>query len=312
MKCLIVDYMHESIEQDLLDIGVQSDYQPTITREEILNIISDYEGLIVRSKVKVDEDLVAHADKLLFVGRAGAGIDNLDEEILAEKNIAIFNAPEGNRNAVGEQCLGMLLSLMNNVVKADKEVRNLEWDREGNRGEELEGKTVAIVGYGFMGQSFAKKLKGLGVNILAYDKYKSDFGDDQVKQATMDEVYLEADIISLHIPLTEETRDMVDYDYIKQFAKKVYFINSSRGEVVPLEGVCKHMQEGKIKAAALDVLENEKLKTLTELQRKSFDYLSKTNKTILTPHVAGWSFESYERINKVLVGKIKDYLNDIQ
>ncbi|UII21087.1 NAD(P)-dependent oxidoreductase [Fulvivirga ligni] len=312
MKCLIVDYMHESIEQDLREIGVQPDYQPTITREEILSVISEYEGLIVRSKVKVDEELVAGADKLLFIGRAGAGIDNLDEKVLAEKNIAIFNAPEGNRNAVGEQCLGMLLSLMNNVVKADKEVRAFEWDREGNRGEELEGKTVAIIGYGFMGQSFAKKLKGLGVNILAYDKYKSDYGDEQVKQATMEEVYSEADVLSLHIPLTEETRSMVDYDYINQFAKKIYFINSSRGEVVPLDGVCQHMQEGKIKAAALDVLENEKLKTLTELQRKSFEYLSKSDKTILTPHIAGWSFESYERINKVLVSKIKDFLNEIQ
>ncbi|MBL3656405.1 NAD(P)-dependent oxidoreductase [Fulvivirga sediminis] len=309
MNCLIADYMHDSLQQLLLDIGVQPDYRPTITREDILEIISDYEGLIIRSKTRIDEEVVSKASKLLFIARAGAGIDNLDEEAIEKRNIKIFNAPEGNRNALGEHTLGLLLSLMNNIARSDKEVREYTWDREGNRGYEVEGRTVALLGYGHMGGSFAKKVKGMGTRVIAYDKYKNDFSDDVVEEVSMEEVYKEADVFSIHVPLTSETKSLVDYNYISKFRKNFYLLNTSRGEVVSLDGVCKHIEEGKIIGAGLDVLENEKLKTLSEKQKKSFDYLVNSDKTLLTPHIAGWSFESYERINEVLVGKIRGFLS---
>ncbi|UII29392.1 phosphoglycerate dehydrogenase [Fulvivirga maritima] len=310
MNCLIVDYMHDSLQQSLLDIGVQPDYQPTIKRERILEIISEYEGLIIRSKTRVDEEIVSKASKLVFIGRAGAGIDNLDEEAIEKRNITIFNAPEGNRNALGEHTLGLLLSVMNNIARSDKEVRDHIWDREGNRGYEIEGKTVALLGYGHMGGSFAKKVKGMDTRVIAYDKYKEGYSDGIVEEVSMEEVYNEADVFSIHVPLTAETKALVDYDYLSKFKKQIYLLNTSRGEVVPLDGVCKHLEEGKIIGAGLDVLENEKLKTLNEKQKKSFEYLTNSNKTVLTPHIAGWSFESYERINEVLVDKINGFLSE--
>ncbi|UII32509.1 phosphoglycerate dehydrogenase [Fulvivirga ulvae] len=312
MKCLIVDYMYDNIEELLLAAGLEPDYQPTIARDGIMNIIHNYEGLIIRSKTRVDEALVTQAKQLKFVGRAGAGIDNLDEEALNRRNIKILNAPEGNRNALGEHCMGLLLGLLNNIVKSDREVRSGVWDREGNRGYELSGKTIALVGYGYMGTAFAEKLRGFGCEVLVFDKYKTDCTDDFVRQTSMGEIYERADIFSLHIPLTKETRGLVDFNYINKFRKKIFLINTARGEIVSLAGLCQAIESGKVIGAGLDVLENEKISNLTSSEQKMFEYLVNSNKTILTPHVAGWSYESYEKINNVLIDKIKREINGIQ
>lgn len=312
MKCLIVDYMYDNIEQLLTEAGMDADYQPEISRKGIMEIIGNYEGMIIRSKTRVDAELIAGAQKLKFVGRAGAGIDNLDEELLKSRNIKIINAPEGNRNALGEHCIALLLSLLNNIVKADREVRQGIWDREGNRGYELSGRTVALLGYGNMGMFFARKLKAFDCEVLAYDKYKTGFEDGFVRVASMEEIYERADIFSLHVPLTRETYGLVDYDYLNRFKKNIYLINTSRGEVVPLRGLCQALENGRVIGAGLDVLENEKLDKFNEEDQKLFHFLVNSNKTILTPHVAGWSYESYEKINRVLVDKIKAEFNGIQ
>lgn len=312
MKCLIADYMYSNIEALLKDEGLEPDYRPEISRDEIKNIISNYEGLIIRSKTKIDEDLLANAGRLKFVARAGAGIDNLDEEALTHRGIRIINAPEGNSNALGEHCMALLLALFNKIVQADRQVRRGIWNREANRGVEIQGKTIALLGFGHMGRAFSEKLGSFGCQVLAYDKYKTDFSDGHVREASMEEIYEQADVFSLHIPLTKETRGMVNSEYLSRFKKSIYLLNSARGEILPLKDLCDALESGKVVGAGLDVLENEKLDTLTAEQQKYFHILANSDKTILTPHVAGWSFESYEKINKVLIGKIINEFNGIE
>jgi len=304
-KCLIVDLMHESIFPLLESVDWQYDYAPEISRKDIRSKVHNYEGLIIRSKTMVDRDLLGEGPSLRFVGRAGAGLDNLDLSYLQEKKIAVLHAAEGNRDAVGEFSVGLLLALMRNIPRADAQVRKSLWDREGNRGEELMGKTVGIIGYGNMGKAFARCLSGFGCNILAYDKYKSSFTDDYCVETDMETIYKESDVVSLHIPLTLETRSMVTSDYFNRFRKSIIFINTARGEIVPLDALANAIRSGKVRAAALDVLENEKLSTLSDGQQQSFNYLVTQTNVILSPHIAGWTFESHEKINVALVEKIK-------
>lgn len=310
MKCLVADTMHESLMPMLQEIGFEVDYEPSITRDLLREKLRDYEGLVIRSKTTVDADLLKNADKLMFVARAGAGIDKLDEEELKRRNIQILNAPEGNRNAVGEQTLGMLLALMHNIVKADREVSNKVWDREGNRGMELCGRTVGIIGYGFMGMAFARKLTGLGCRVLAYDKYKSDFSDDYCEESSLDQLFSEAEIISLHIPLTEETKNYVNADFLNQFRNPVILLNTARGGILELNDLLEALENGKVLSAGLDVLENEKLQHLSPEQERVFEKLAGHPRIILTPHVAGWTFESYVRINEILSRKISRLLEE--
>ncbi|MEL7001735.1 MAG: NAD(P)-dependent oxidoreductase [Bacteroidota bacterium] len=308
LKCLISDVMHDSIVPLLEGIGLEPVYRPDITRQGIIDTIDQFDGLIIRSKTRIDSQIIEKATRLQFIGRGGAGIDNLDVDIIKKAGIKIFNAPEGNRNAVGEQAVGMLLSLLNKLQKADKEVRNMVWDREGNRGHELLGKTVGLIGCGNMGQSFAQKLSGFGCKVLAYDKYKYNYTDNYVVETTLEDIFKNSDILSLHIPLTKETKGLVNNEFIDRFEKSIYLINTARGEVVETEAIVNGLQSGKLVGAALDVLENEKLTKMTGKQQKSFQYLSNSQKTILTPHVAGWSVESYKMINTVLVDKIREFL----
>lgn len=303
--CLIVDKMHESIIPMLKHIGLQPDYRPDIRRQEILDIIGNYTGLIIRSKTSVNKELIDRAANLRFVGRAGAGLDQLNEEALADRNIFMLNAPEGNRDALAEHATGMLLALMNKIHTADLQVRKGIWNREGNRGFELMGKTVALVGYGYMGQAFARRLSSFGVKVLAYDKYKKNYSDDFAQEAGMEEIYAMADILSLHVPLTPETLFFIDDNYLKRFSKNIFLLNTARGKVIRLKTLAEAIESGKILGAALDVLENEKLDSLSEVQRPFFDKLTRSERVIFTPHVAGWTFESFEKINQVLVGKIK-------
>jgi D-3-phosphoglycerate dehydrogenase len=288
----------------LQEIGYSVDYRPSIRREEIMQILPEYTGILVRSKTPIDAELLRQADQLRFVGRAGAGIDQLDVEELDRRNIAILNAPEGNRDALGEHALGMLLCLANNINTGDLRVRQRVWDREGHRGFEVKGKTVALIGFGQMGSAFAEKLSGLACRVIAYDKYKTNFATDKVEQVSMEDVFEQADIVSFHVPLTTETRTMVNQAYLERFKKPIVLLNTSRGEVVSLSDLLQTIESGKVKAAALDVLENEKLDTLTPAQKEIFDRLILSDKVLLTPHVGGWTFESYERINAVLVEKI--------
>jgi D-3-phosphoglycerate dehydrogenase / 2-oxoglutarate reductase len=305
MRCLIIDSMHESLFGMLDEIGWQYDYQPTITRDEVKRIHQGYDGLIVRSKTHIDRDLLGDQPSMKFIARAGAGIDNLNVEYLKEKNITIIHASEGNRDAVGEYAVGALLSLLRHLPRADREVRSLQWNREENRGEEIMGKTIGIVGYGNMGSAFARRLSGFGCNVLAYDKYKTGFSDSWVKEVSMEEVFERADMLSLHIPLTAETKNMVNAAYLQKFSRRIVLINSARGEIVVLADLLEAMHEGKVRGAVLDVLENEKLSTLTESQRKVLISLSEKTNVIFTPHIAGWTFESHVKINVALVQKIK-------
>ena len=303
-KCLIIDPMHPSLFSMLQDIGWESDYQPEITREAIKSSHVGYQGLIVRSKTPIDRDLLGNDPTLKFVGRAGAGLDNLDLPYLSEKGIHVIHASEGNRDAVGEHAIGLLLGLIRNIVKADQEVKKMVWAREANRGEEIMGKTVGIIGYGNTGRAFSRRLSSFGCNVLAYDKYKSNFSDGFCKQVNMETIFNEAEILSLHIPLTDETRMLVDMDYLKKFKRPIILINTARGEIVSLTALYKALIEGSLRGAALDVLENEKLDRLTASQKEAFNSLREKSNVIFTPHIAGWTFESHVKINVALVQKI--------
>jgi len=303
-KILIIDDLHPAFAEKAKDLGFEVDDQPQITRTETLAKIKNYVGIAVRTKFRIDEELFNAAPNLKFVARAGAGLDNIDEAIAKSRNIQLINAPEGNRDAVGEHAIGLLLALMNNFRRADIEIRNGIWDREGNRGYELKGKTVGLIGYGFMGQQMAKKLAGFEVNVIAYDKYKTGFSDQFAREVSMEEIVKHSDILSLHIPLTKETKQMVNDEYFFHFKKPIFFINTARGEIVNTSAVLESIKKGKILGAGLDVLEAEKFPSLRE--QPWFDELKSNEQIILTPHVGGWTFDSYRKISEVLAEKLAE------
>lgn len=301
-KILIVDDLHPVFKEQAELLGFEVDDKPLITREETLAVIKDYIGIAVRTKFRIDGELFTAAPQLKFVARAGAGLDNIDETLAKQRNIQLINAPEGNRDAVGEHAIGLLLSLMNNFRKADAEIRNGKWDREGNRGYELKGKTVGLIGYGFMGQQMARKLSGFEVNVIAYDKYKTGFSNTYAREVSMEEIVKQSDVLSLHVPLTKETRQMVNDEYFFHFKKPIFFINTARGEIVSTSAVLANIKTGKILGAGLDVLETEKFPALNE--QPWSDALKAEGKVILTPHVGGWTFDSYRKISEVLAQKL--------
>lgn len=303
-RCLIIDSIQEVIIKNLENEGVIVDYMPNITREEILKVVEAYEILVVRGKTRIDCKIIEKGKCLKIIARAGSGLDILDVDCIRSKNIIIVNSPEANRDAVGDHTVGMLLALMNKIHVADRQVRAKIWERENNRGYELQGKIVGIVGYGNMGSAFATRLQGFGCRVIAFDKYKTGFGNVKCRAVSMDEVFDQADILSLHVPLTDETRWMVDEPYIDRFKKCFFLLNTSRGEVVPMKSVVYGLKSGKLMGVALDVLECEKLEMLNIEQNRCFEYLIGSDKTLLTPHVGGWSYESYEKISKVLSKKI--------
>jgi D-3-phosphoglycerate dehydrogenase / 2-oxoglutarate reductase len=305
MKILIIDQMHESIVPMLESIGHQVTYSPDIKRDEIIQIIGPYDGLIIRSKTPMDRDLLQNAPNLKFIGRAGAGLDQIDLEYMESRNIKLFHAAKGNRDAVAEHALGMLLSLFNHLGKADSEVRRGVWDREGNRGHELAGKTVGILGFGNMGKSFARRLKGFRTNVIAYDKYKKNLGGKFVKEVSWEILKEKCDVLSIHVPLTSETRGFLTINELESFAKPFWLINTARGEVITFKTLNEALDRGLLKGALLDVLENEKFNSFSEEQKEEFEILAARDNVLFSPHVAGWTFESYEKINKVLVKQIK-------
>ena len=298
--------MHESIFELLESAGFQPNYKPDISREEILATIDQYHGIIVRSKTKIDRELLEAATQLEFVARAGAGIDNVDYAEVSKREIKLVNAPEGNRDALGEHTVGMLLSLLHRLRTADQEVKAGIWNREGNRGIELGGKVVGIYGFGFMGSAFAEKLKGFGCKVLVYDKYKTNLSDGFVEQVDIESFMDQTEILSLHIPLTSETKGLFDKDYLSKFKKLSILLNTAPGEILSLEALITLLKDKKLIGAGLDVLENEKIQRLSADQQKMFDQLVAFDNVILTPHVAGWTHESYERINRVIMSKLQE------
>lgn len=299
---LIVDNIHPIFIERAEALGYHCDYRPAIKADEAYAIIGEYEGLVIRSKFLVDRKVIDLSKNLRFVCRAGAGMDNIDEDYAIAKGINLINAPEGNRDAVGEHAAGLLLTLMNKINLADAQVRNGIWDREGNRGHELKGKTVGIIGYGFMGGSFARKLSGFEVNVIAYDKYKTGFSNQYVREVSMEEIVRHSDVLSLHVPLTPETNGLVNDEYLFHFRKPIFLLNTSRGQVVKTQSVLNGIRSGRILGAGLDVLETEKFPALGE--QIWFDELKNSDRVVLMPHVAGWTFDSYRKISEVMAEKL--------
>jgi D-3-phosphoglycerate dehydrogenase len=307
MKILVVDEMHESLLPLLNELGAEVSYQPTMGKVEAEQIIHQYEGLLIRSKFFIDAAFLDLASSLKFIGRAGAGLDLIDLQACRERSIAVFAANEANKVAVAEHLLGMILMLFNKLNTSPQEIRNDQWLREKNRGEELMGKTVGLVGYGHNGSTAASRFAAFGCRVLAYDKYKQGFGSEEVEEVGIETIFQEADVFSFHVPLTEETRKWADTEFFSKFKKPIYFCNVARGEIMVQEALIQALEAGKVKGACLDVMENEKLSALTEKGRKEFEYLRAHPRVILSPHVAGWTIESYRKINEVLCEKIKAF-----
>ncbi|MEJ4089146.1 2-hydroxyacid dehydrogenase [Galbibacter orientalis] len=307
MKVLHLDTNHPLLIEQLAAAGFDNETDYNSNQEEVENKIHNYDGIIIRSRIRIDEQFLRKATKLKFIGRVGAGLENINMEVAKELGIKLFNAPEGNRNAVGEQALGMLLSLFNNLNRADKEVRNGMWKREENRGLELEGKTVGIIGYGNMGKAFAKKLKGFDVDVLCYD-IVGGVSDDNARQVGILEFKKKVDVVSLHTPQTPETMGMINKEFIDSFQKSFWFINTARGKSVVTSDLVEALKSGKILGAGLDVLEYEKASfenLFSDEMPKALRYLIASDNVLLTPHIAGWTIESKEKLAQTIVDKIK-------
>jgi D-3-phosphoglycerate dehydrogenase / 2-oxoglutarate reductase len=307
-KVLFVDDAHPVLKAELTAMGFSCDEFTGSTAADCRFVISDYFGAVIRSKITFDAAMLDAASQLRFIARVGAGMESIDIEYATQKGIVCFNSPEGNRDAVAEHALGMLLSLLNNLNRADAEVRKGIWRREANRGIEIKDKTIGIIGYGNMGGAFAQRLKGFGCKILAYDKYKSGFSDEFVTECEMETIYTETDILSLHVPLTAETRYLVDENYINRFVKNFWLINTSRGPVVNTAALVDALKSGKVNGAALDVLEYEK-SSFEAMDAEAFPeplkQLVAFDNVILSPHIAGWTVESKYKLAKVLADKIR-------
>lgn len=306
-KVFVIDSVHPVLMDRLSAAGYQIVDAVSWDKKLLLEKLQDAFGIIIRSKFTLDASFLENAPNLKFIARSGSGLENIDQHYCFLKNIHLFNSPEGNRNAVAEQALGMLLSLMNNVQKSNQEIKSGLWLREENRGEELDGKTVGIIGYGNNGQAFARKLKGFDVRILVYDKYKSNFGDNQIIESTIEQLMQEVDVLSFHIPLTEETRHWANKAFFDSLQRSIYFLNLSRGEVVEANALISAIKNGKVKGAALDVLEFEPKSFESFFNQKlpqSFYELLNFPNVIMTPHIGGWTKESYYKLSNVLADKI--------
>ena len=309
-KVVFIDEVHEVLEQRLKVEGYTCVDATQLEKEKVIKELSDAFGLVIRSRFRLDEAFLKDAEELKFIARSGAGMENIDLDYTSSREIVCFNAPEGNRNAVAEHATGMLLSLFNKLNKADQEVRKGIWDREGNRGEELDGKTVGIIGFGNNGSAFAKVLSGFNVKILAYDKYKSDFGNEKVEEVDLETLKKEADVISFHVPQTEETIYYLNQDFVDEVRKPFYLINLARGKVVNTKALVDGLKNEKIKGACLDVLEYESASfenAFNEQNSPFLDYILASDKVILSPHVGGWTKESYFKLSNVLANKILNY-----
>ncbi len=313
IKILHIDSNHPLLWEQLEQAGFQNETDFNSTKQEVEIKIENYHGIVIRSRFKIDKTFLDKATNLKFIARVGAGLESIDCDYAIANGIHLIAAPEGNANAVGEHALGMLLALFNNLNIANNEIKSGQWKREANRGHELEGKTVGIIGYGNMGKSFAKKLSGFDVKVLCYD-ILPNVGDANAIQVTLDELQEHSDVLSLHTPLTPETDKMVNKDFISTFKKPFWLINTARGNSVVTDDLVEALQSGKIKGAGLDVLEYEKLsfETLFEGEKpKTFEYLLQAENILLTPHIAGWTFESHQKLAQTIADKIKSLANNL-
>ncbi|HEX8427523.1 NAD(P)-dependent oxidoreductase [Hymenobacter sp.] len=308
--CLVIDEMHPSLPEYMQEIGVTLHYRPDLKAADVPAALAahPYDGLMVRSKLRVTAELLAHGPQLRYVARAGAGVDNIDEEAMAAAGVTLLNAPEGNRDAVGEYAVGLLLALFRNIVRADQEVRAGLWRREANRGEEIGGKTIGLLGYGHMGRAFARRLSAFNCTVLAYDHDPAVLPDAYATLVGLAELQDRAEVFSLHIPYSAANHHFVNETLLQGFRQPIWLLNTARGEVLDHKALVQSLQNGQVRGAALDVLDNEKLVTLTPEQQTRFNYLMSTPNVVLSPHIGGWTFQSYRRINEVLAAKLQEFL----
>jgi D-3-phosphoglycerate dehydrogenase len=311
IRVLISDEVHSILIDGLKEAGHTVLYHPGASREEISGVLPEVEAWVLRTGVQADADLLSKARSLKWIGRAGVGLDNIDLNAAKQMGITCENAGEANADAVGEHTLGLLLMLMNYLGKAFLEVKQGVWLREENRGTELKGKTIGIIGFGNTGSAVAAKLSGFGVKVLAYDKYKQGFGSSNIIECGLNQLQKEADIISFHVPLTQETHHYFNTQFLNACQKQVFILNLSRGKIVKTADLVEGLKSGKIKGAALDVLENERLETLTMEEKVYFDYLKSSPNVVLTPHIGGWTQESYGKISTILLNKFLSFSENI-
>lgn len=308
MKILHLDANHPLLMEGLQELGFENHEDYVSPKLKVAQKLHEYDGVIIRSRFVLDRAFLEHGTNLKFIARVGAGVENIDADYAAEKGIKLIAAPEGNRNAVAEQNLGVLLSLLNNVKKANRKIRRGKWVREPFRGEELEGKTVGIIGYGFMGKAFAKKISGLGVTTICYD-IKENVGDEYATQVSLEELQQRADIVSIHANLNPTSKGLVNADFIDAFAKPFWFLNTARGQIVVTRDLVKALKKGKIKGAGIDVLEYEKTTFEglfdDDVMPDDLKYLTRSYEVVLTPHIAGWTHESNVKLAEVILSKIK-------
>lgn len=312
-KILFIDQPHPFLIEKLTALGFQCDVKTKANRTEVEAIIAHYEGIFIRSRIALDNSLLFKAKRLRFVARAGAGIESIDTDYAKSKGIQLLTSPEGNRDAVGEHALGMLLMLCNHLHRANQQIKKGLWLREQNRGLEIKGKTIGIVGYGNMGRAFAQRLQGFECQVIAYDKYKAVYGDIFAKRVSLDTLFKESDVVSFHIPWMPDNHFMVNDAYLSQFKKNIYLINTARGNILKTADLVKHLKSGHVLGAALDVLEYEGIsfeKVAIEDFPEPFQYLIQADNVVLSPHVAGWTVESKLKHAQVLFERITKLMND--
>jgi len=305
-KALITDYVHPSLIIGLNERGYSVDYDRNINMDTLPALIHQYELVVINSKIIMFKALIDKAPLLKYICRLGSGLEIVDLEYAAEKNIHVINTPTGNNNAVAEHAMGMLLALSNNLLRSDRQVKQMIWNREENRGWELKGKTIGIIGFGHTGSQFAKKLSSWELNILSYDKYRENYGPewDFVSRVALEDILKQSDVISLHLPMTEETRNLVDWQFINSCKDKVIILNTSRGKVVKTLDLVEALEQGKVGGACLDVFENEKPHTFSLSETNTYTRLYSMENVVLSPHVAGWTVESLEKIAHVTLTKL--------